>query len=87
MYLISFNRSLPPSRRDYEEVFKDLRGAQQSLASYGIPLLFVLNPNVLMLYPEVLPAKYQAIRPGPRGYDWALELIEKHAVVTIDTFA
>jgi hypothetical protein len=87
MYLKAFNRSLPLNRREYEDGFKSVRAAQESLAAHGIPLLFVLNPNVLMLYPEILPEKYKAVRTGPSGYDLALELIKKHSVSTIDTYS
>lgn len=87
MYLKAFNRSLPLNRREYEDGFKELRAAQEILAGHGIPLIFILNPNVLMLYPEVLPEKYKARREGSNGYDWALELIKNHSIVAVDTYS
>lgn len=87
MYLKSFNRALPINHREFEDVFRSLRSAQDKLAAHGIPLVFVINPNVLMLYPEILPEKYQAIQSRVGGYDVARDLIAKHSVVHVDAYS
>jgi hypothetical protein len=86
MYLRAFNRALPADAAEYDRAFKNLASAQQKLAERGIPLIFVINPNILMLYPELLPEKYKAIRSEQSGYELAQRYIEQYKPTAVDTF-
>jgi hypothetical protein len=86
MYLRSFNRALPVDPKEYAARFKKLKIAEKRLAEHGIPLIFVINPNILMLYPEILPEKYQAIRPEKNGYELAQRYIERYKPTVVDAF-
>jgi hypothetical protein len=86
MYLRSFNRALSVDSTEYENAFKNLKNAQQKLAEHGIPLIFVINPNILMLYPELLPEKYKAVRAELSGYELAQRYIEQYKPNAVDAF-
>lgn len=87
MYLKSFNGTPPPQPELNEAVFKNLAHAQRLLKAHNIPLIGVINPNIIHLYPELIPDKYKAIRPGKKNYDVALEAIGATGAEVVDTFA
>ena len=87
MYLKSFNGTRKPHGAQIYQTFEQLARAQKLLAEHNIPLIALINPNVLQLYPELIPDKYKAIQPGPKDYDIALEAIQTHKPEVVDTFA
>lgn len=86
MYLKSFNGTRQPEQGRISETFSQLARAQTLLAKHNIPLIGIINPNILHLYPELIPNKYKAIRPGKKDYDLALEEIEKSGADVVDAF-
>ncbi len=77
MYARAFNRVKPAPRRVIRETFRQLQRVQHSLASQGVPLIAVINPNLIMLYPELLPEKYKAVKPRESSYEVALQAIDE----------
>ena len=78
MYLKPFNRFHAPSKNTIDGAFKSLKKAQDFFAQHHIPLIADINPNILLLYPDLLPDKYKAIQNNTRSYD-----VSK---ISIDTF-
>jgi hypothetical protein len=87
MYLKSFNGTRKPEAARIQQTFAQLAQAQQLLAKHNIPLIALINPNVLHLYPELIPDKFKAIQPGPKDYDIASEAIESSKAQVVDLFA
>jgi len=87
MYLKSFNGTRKPQAAVIEERFQQLAQAQELLALHNVTLIGLINPNILQLYPELIPDKYKAIVPGPKDYDIALEAIQRHKPEVFDAFA
>lgn len=86
MYLRSFNRVKAPPRRVIKSAFSDLRALQDFLGPRGIPLVAVINPNLLALYPELLPEKYIAVQPRESSYEAAQKAIAASQPRIIDAF-
>lgn len=86
MYLRSFNRVKPPPRRVIKATFRDLKALQDLLGPRGIPLIAVINPNLLELYPELLPEKYKAVRPNESSYEASQKAIAVSSARVTDTF-
>lgn len=86
MYLRSFNRVKPPPRRVIKKAFRDLKALQDFLAPRGIPLIAVINPNLLALYPELLPSKYVAVQPRESSYEASQKAIAASRPRVIDAF-
>ena len=87
MYLRAFNRTKKPPTKIIHATFRSLNRVQRFFASKGIPLVAVINPNVLFLYPELLPEKYKAVRKNKSSYEVSLASIAKEGPKVIDTFA
>jgi hypothetical protein len=86
MYLKAFNRSKKAPRQKIVSTFRALKALQDYLATKGVPLIAVINPNLIMLYPELLPEKYKAVQARPSSYEVSREAIEKHRPDVIDAF-
>ena len=86
MYLKSFNGTRKPEENKISETFSHLAKAQRLLAKHNVPLIAVINPNVIHLYPEVIPDKYKAVLPGKKDYDISREEIEKSGADVVDAF-
>ncbi len=86
MYLRSFNRVKPPPRRVIKKAFSDLKVLQDFLGPRGIPLIAVINPNLLALYPELLPSKYVAVQPRESSYEASQKAIVASQSRVIDAF-
>lgn len=87
MYLKSFNGTREPQTETISETFSQLAHAQKLLKQHNIPLIGVINPNILHLYPELIPDKYKAVRAGKKDYDIAREAIETSGADVVDAFA
>lgn len=87
MYLKSFNGSREPQEARISETFFQLARAQKLLAKHNIPLIGVINPNILHLYPDLIPDKYKSVRPGKKDYDITRDEIEKSGAEVVDAFA
>lgn len=86
MYLRSINRIQPAPRRVIKRAFSDLRALQDFLGPRGIPLVAVINPNLLALYPELLPSQYIAVQPRESSYEAAQKAIAASQPRVIDAF-
>lgn len=86
MYLRSVNRNEPAPRDKIYQTFRDLKKAQTLLAEHHIPLVAVINPNLVALYPELLPEKYVAVRSHEASYAVAKEAMKQFEPKVIDTF-
>lgn len=86
MYLSSFNRVRPPPAQIINNAYSQLALLQRFFASKGIPLITVVSPNLLALYPELLPEKYRAIEPHASSYEVAREAIARYKPEVIDSF-
>lgn len=86
MYLKSFNGTRKPKRDRISETFSQLAQAQTLLGKHNVPLIAVINPNIIHLYPELIPDKYKAVLPGKKDYDIALEEIRKSGADVVDAF-
>jgi len=87
MYLRSFNRSKKPPTKIIEATFKSFERVQRFFASKNIPLIGVINPNLIALYPELLPEKYKGVRKNRSSYDIAQREIKARGLDIIDTYA
>ncbi len=86
MYAKAFNRIKQPPKRVIQAAFRDLKKLQDHLAPRNIPVVAVLNPNLISLYPELLPEKYKAVQPRQSSYEVALREISSSGARVIDAF-
>jgi hypothetical protein len=86
MYLRSITRKQAPPRKKIVSTFKALKKAQDLLAQHRIPLVAVINPNLLALYPELLPTKYQSPSLPESSYAIAQEAIARYQPAVINTY-
>lgn len=86
MYLRSITRKTPPPRKKIAKTFKALKKAQDLLAQHRIPLVAVINPNILALYPELLPAKYLSASLPESSYSVSQEMIAKYQPTVINAY-
>lgn len=84
MYARAFNRLKPPPRGVIKEAFSGLKQLQDHLASRNIPVIAVINPNLIGLYPELLPEKYKAVKPRESSYEVAQKEIARSKARVID---
>lgn len=86
MYLRSFNRLKPPPRRVIDSTFAELKTLQDFLATKQIPLIAMIEPNLIALYPELLPERFRAVRPHESSYEVAQRAILRTQSRVLDTF-
>lgn len=86
MYLRSVNNNSAPPQKKIFATFKALRKAQDLLKPHGIPVLGVINPNLLSLYPEILPEKYLNVQSNQSSYTTSLSAIEKFAPKVVNAY-
>jgi len=86
MYLRAFNRTKPPPRKKIKETFRELKQLQDFLLAKGIPLVAVINPNLITLYPELLPERYKAVNDRESSYDVSLRAISESKPLVLDAF-
>lgn len=86
MYLRSITRRSPPPRKKIAKTFKALKRAQDLLAQHKVPLVAVINPNILALYPELLPAKYLSASLPESSYSVSQEMIAKYHPTVINAY-
>jgi hypothetical protein len=86
MYLRSITRKQPPPRKKIVSTFKALKKSQDLLAQHRIPLVAVINPNLLALYPELLPEKYQSPSLPESSYGVAQEAIARYQPRVVNAY-
>lgn len=85
-YLAAFNRTRKPPREKIVDTFRKLKVVQDFFRSKGVPLVAVINPNLIMLYPELLPEKYKAVQDRNSSYEVAREAISRWRPDVVDAF-
>ena len=88
MYLKAFNRSKSAKRRELEAVVRDLRDVQQLLAARHVPLVFLVSPNAIGLYPELVPSQYRDPTRLMRknSYDIVRPLLDQYGINYVNSF-
>jgi hypothetical protein len=86
MYLRALNNNTPPPQKKIYATFRALRRAQDILKPHGIPVIGVINPNLLALYPDLLPQKYLNVQNNESSYSASLRAIERFDPKIVNVF-
>ena len=88
MYLRSFNRSKSFDHDAVRKAAKRLGTLEQALAKRNIPLITVISPNQIALYPERVPAAF--VDPSrlsrKNSYEVMRPQLDKYGVTVLDMF-
>ncbi|WKZ57824.1 MAG: hypothetical protein QY326_03920 [Bdellovibrionota bacterium] len=86
MYKAAFNRVQDPPRNLIRRAFTQFKELKEQMAARNIPVVAVINPNLIFMYPELLPDKYHTARRMEKqsSYEVAQEVIKELDAPVVD---
>ena len=88
MYLNAFNRQKSLPEENYIKRVKKLKVLNDLLLEKHIPLLITISPNIIELYPELLPNHYKDPTRLTRknGYEYMQKPLKESRIPVVDNF-